>query len=370
MDRPTSRAIYRIFGLAIVFCLVATLVTAASLKEEVARKNSELAERKKSIQTLTAKERTLHKDLAKLEKSVMDAAAALDRLESESKALEKKQAESTARLASLLAERDAASARLSELIQSLWPIYLKAREDGFPSAATWAEANRKAEWLSALYREAQAMREEIERQSQIVADEQSTLDEAAAKLAAHQVKIEDSKAALQKKKSSYEAQIKDVRARRAQDEKMVKSLLDSIATLRHEISLQASKRISGQGGKLPWPARGKVVVRYAPGSNPPCNGLGMALEPGAPVRSVSWGKVVHNDQLRGFGQVVVVFHGEDYYSLYAFLSDAPVPVGREVNQGDQIGVCGFYPKAQGPGLYFELRFRQKAINPFKWLQSG
>lgn len=67
---------------------------------------------------------------------------------------------------------------------------------------------------------------------------------------------------------------------------------------------------------------------------------------------MSWGKVVHNDQLRGFGQVVVVFHGEDYYSIYAFLADTSVVVGREVSQGDQIGVSGFYPKAQGPGLYF------------------
>ena len=39
-------------------------------------------------------------------------------------------------------------------------------------------------------------------------------------------------------------------------------------------------------------------------------------------------------------------------------------------QGEKLGVSGFYPKANGNGLYFELRFHQKAINPLKWLQSG
>ncbi len=370
MDRPVSRTISRIFGLVLVFCLVAAMTAAASLEDEVTRKNAELAAHKKSIETLTTQERALHKDLASLEKTVTEAAAALDKLEAEFDALKQTQAESTARLAALLAERDATSARLASLMQTLWPIYLKAREDGLPSAEKWAEANRKTEWLSALYREAQGMREEIERQSQIVADEQTSLDEAAAKLDAHMSKIKASRTALQKKQSSYEARIKDIRTKRAQGEKEVQGLLGAIAALRHQINVQAAQRISKQEGALPWPARGKVVVRYAPEGDPASNGIGLALTPGTPIRSVSKGKVVHNDQLRGFGQVVVVFHGEDYYSLYAFLSDAPVPVGQEVNQGDQIGVSGFYPKAEGTGLYFELRFRQKAINPLKWLQPG
>ncbi len=371
MNRPASRVMGRISGILLLFVLVfAPLLDAASLEEDVTRKSAELDARKKSIAALTEQERSLHKDLAKLETSVKDAASALDKLETDLDALKAERNAGDARLAALLAERDKTAARLSSLMQTLWPIYLKAREEGFASTEKWAEANRKAEWLSALYREAQGMREEIERQSQIMADEQSRLDEAAAKIDAQLGKIKDSRAVLQKKQASYEARIKDVRTKRVQGEKEVQNLLGSIASLRHQISLQAAKQISKQQGKLPWPARGKIVASFAPEGATPSNGIGLALAPGAAVRSVSWGKVVHNDQLRGFGQVVVVFHGEDYYSVYAFLAETSVEVGREVGQGDQIGVSGFYPKAQGPGLYFELRFRQKAINPLKWLQSG
>ena len=333
-------------------------------------KNRLLAERKKAIEGLTEKERSLHKDLAKLEDSFKEAAAALDKLEKELAALKKEQAEGAKRLNDLLAEREKTTRRLSELMQTLWPIYLTAREEGFASPDEWAEANRRSEWLTALYRQAQGLREDIERQSQVVADQQSVLDQNAANAAAQVEKVRTSRAELEKRKTRFQGQLAEVRNEKAQGEKEIQNLMGSIANLRHQISLQAEKKISKMQGRLEWPAKGKRVVSFNPDGNPASNGIGLALSPGTPVRCASWGKVVHNDQLRGFGQVVIVFHGEDYYSLYAFLSDAPLPVGKEVEKGQQIGVCGFYPAAKGNGLYFELRFKQKAINPLKWLQSG
>lgn len=373
MNRPSIRAVLP-FLATLVILLVALAVSAtcglASLEEEVAAKNKQLAEKKKAIQSLTDKERSLHKDLAKLESSVKQAALSLDKLEDELALLKKDQAEGAARLDALLAEREKTTGRLNELMQSLWPIYLTAKEEGFASAEQWAEANRREEWLTSLYREAQILREDIERQSQIVADQQSVLDQNAAQAEAKLDKIKASRSELEKKKTQYERQIAQVRIKKKESEKEIQGLMNSIAGLRHKISLQSSKKISKLQGKLAWPAKGKRVVSFAPDGNPSSNGIGLSLPSGTPVRSVSWGKVVHNDQLRGFGQVVIVFHGEDYYSLYAFLSDAPVPVGREVERGEQIGVCGFYPAAKGEGLYFELRHRQKVINPLKWLQSG
>ncbi len=373
MNRPTSRPLPHFCAiLLLILCGFSLLASPcrASLEEEMSAKNKQLSERKKAIQSLTEKERSLHKDLARLEDSFKDAAATLERLQTELAALKKEQAEGARRLTALLAEREKTTQRLAELMQTLWPIYLKAKEEGFASTDEWAEANRRGEWLTALYREAQTLREEIERQSQIVADQQSTLDQNAENAAAQVEKIKASRAELEKRKNRFESQLAEVRTKKKESEKEIQNLMGSIANLRHKISLQSEKKISKLQGKLEWPAKGKTVVRFNPDGNPASNGIGMALPAGTPVRSMSWGKVVHNDQLRGFGQVVIVFHGDDYYSLYAFLSEAPLPVGREVEKGQQIGVCGFYPAAKGEGLYFELRFKQKVINPLKWLQSG
>lgn len=342
----------------------------ASLEEDMAEQNKKLAAQKKEIQALTEQERSLHADLGKLESSVKEAASVLEKLEKEFAELKKEQAEGAKRLSALLAERERTTQRLAELMQTLWPIYLTAKEQGFASPDQWAEANRREEWLAAMYRQAQMLQEDIERQSQSLADQQSVIDQSAAMATAQIEKIKTSRSDLEKKKGNFERQLKDVRNKKAQGEKEIQNLMGSIAGIRHQISLQASKQISKLQGQLSWPAKGKTITAFAPDGNPASNGIGLSLAAGTPVRSVSWGKVVHNDQLRGFGQVVIVFHGEDYYSLYAFLSDAPIPVGKEVERGEQIGVCGFYPAAKGNGLYFELRFGQKVINPLKWLQSG
>jgi septal ring factor EnvC (AmiA/AmiB activator) len=373
MNRPSSLPALRFcLVLFLVLCGLSVLATPgrASLEQEMAAKNKELAAKKKTIQSLTAQERSLYKDLARLEDSVKDAVRTLDDLEGELAELKKKQAAGAKRLSGLLAERERTTERLAELMQTLWPIYLTSREEGFASPDEWAEANRRGEWLTALYREAQSLREDIERQSQIVADQQSALDQNAADTAAKVEKIRASKAEMEKRRTRFERQLVSVRNEKKQSEKEIQGLMGAIAGLKHQISLQSERKITKLKGSLDWPAKGRTVVAFNPDGNPPSNGVGLSLSAGTPVRSVSWGKVVHNDQLRGFGQVVIIFHGEDYYSLYAFLSDAPLPVGREVKKGQQIGVCGFYPAAKGNGLYFELRFKQKVINPLKWLKSG
>jgi septal ring factor EnvC (AmiA/AmiB activator) len=111
----------------------------------------------------------------------------------------------------------------------------------------------------------------------------------------------------------------------------------------------------------------ELAGRFRPSSSPPRRGVSLRVDKGAPVTAVSWGKVVHDDILRGFGRVIIILHGEDYYSLYAYLADSRVDVGQDVAMGDVLGTAGYHPELQAPGLYFELRFHQKAINPEGWL---
>ncbi len=134
--------------------------------------------------------------------------------------------------------------------------------------------------------------------------------------------------------------------------------------------------VSGKGtgsiakGKTPWPARGKVVVHYAPDASPPVHGIGLALNEGAPVKAVAWGKVVHSDVLRGLGYVVVLMHPKQYYTVYAHLTGSKYKVGQEVKQGEVLGRAGLYPPAGGAGVYFELRSHEKAVNPETWLSRN
>ena len=142
MNRPSFRLKPRFFAILLILLggfVFAASLGFASLEEEMAAKNRQLAERKKAIQSLTEKERSLHKDLAKLESTVKQAAASLDKLEEELAALKKEQSEGAKRLDALLAEREKTTGRLQELMQTLWPIYLTAKEEGFASTEQWAD---------------------------------------------------------------------------------------------------------------------------------------------------------------------------------------------------------------------------------------
>ena len=92
-------------------------------------------------------------------------------------------------------------------------------------------------------------------------------------------------------------------------------------------------------------------------------GIEILLPGGVPVRAVSEGKVVYSGKLPNYGQVVIIDHGDHYYSLCAHLGASSKKVNELVKAGDQIGQSG----NPGTPLYFEIRARNIAVNPLQWL---
>jgi len=166
------------------------------------------------------------------------------------------------------------------------------------------------------------------------------------------------------------ARVGQVSAQRRDLESELQDILKSIQQLHYQLSIQRTRKLDAHRGALPWPSEGRVVSTFAPEGKPARRGLVIATADSSTVRSVFWGKVVHSDVLRGLGKVVIVYHGNDYYTLYAYLSDVNVKTGQEVEKDEPLGHSGYYPEAHGSGVYFELRFHQKPINPLLWLAPG
>jgi murein DD-endopeptidase MepM/ murein hydrolase activator NlpD len=129
-------------------------------------------------------------------------------------------------------------------------------------------------------------------------------------------------------------------------------------------------------GALDWPVRGKIVGAFGPETHPRFgtttlnNGIDIAAPAGTPVRSVAKGRVEFtNDDFASFGQVVVVNHGDGYYTLYGHLSEILVTTGQEVQAGQSIGRVGDSGTSlKGTVLHFEVRKGGTALNPEDWLQ--
>jgi septal ring factor EnvC (AmiA/AmiB activator) len=88
------------------------------------------------------------------------------------------------------------------------------------------------------------------------------------------------------------------------------------------------------------------------------------------VRSIFDGRVAFASKMPGYGKTVIVDHGDNYYSVYAFTSQIRVREGKEVKEGDVIAITGQTSPLFGPGLYFEIRHFTDAIDPRPWIKDS
>ena len=147
---------------------------------------------------------------------------------------------------------------------------------------------------------------------------------------------------------------------------------------RNETSRGAPEPYSGDfakgQGSLEWPVRGNLVGRFGPETHPRFgttinnNGVDISAQIGTPVRTVGKGRVEYtSEDYASYGPIVIINHGDGYFTLYAHLSEILVTVGQEIPAGQIIGRVGDTGSLKGPELHFEVRKGGTALNPEDWL---
>lgn len=182
---------------------------------------------------------------------------------------------------------------------------------------------------------------------------------------------------LRKSKKMILASLRD---EKASHEKMIAELREASKKLLKLIE-EASKAetyaatgFSGLKGKLPWPVNGKIAIPYGshtdPRFNTPLfrNGVHIQTKSLSAIRSVHNGKVIFAEWFKGFGQLIIVDHGNGYHSLYGNLSEIFSRVGDIIKRDQVIGKVGTSGILNAPGLYFEIRYKGKPLDPSQWLQ--
>ncbi len=164
----------------------------------------------------------------------------------------------------------------------------------------------------------------------------------------------------------------------------VVSLTDKAARLERlleTLSLQSSEAPSSPSGSirpwkgvLDWPVRGTLVETYGRHRHPRfdawtfSNGISVTVPAGTPVRAVYTGRAVYAQWLAEYGNLVILDHGDGVLTLYAWLQSVQVSPGSYVPAGTSVGTAGTGPGRDEPGVYFEVRDRQKAQDPVAWLR--
>ena len=125
-------------------------------------------------------------------------------------------------------------------------------------------------------------------------------------------------------------------------------------------------------GTLVWPAEGDLVGTFGRQRHPTFDtyidrkGIEIATREGSAVHAVSDGEVVYADWLKGYGLVVILDHGRNYFTLYAHASQLSVREGDAVAKGAVLGETGSFGLTDKTILYFELRKGTRAVNPVGW----
>ena len=214
-------------------------------------------------------------------------------------------------------------------------------------AAKKAEQERRAQEArkAELERQAQAARKaEIERQA---LEQKRRAQEQASRSEALQAREEQQIEAAR-------------RAAQSQERTQAASVSDAIAAPEAGRGLQKGLR---------WPLRGTIMARF--GTDRPEGGIWRGIlvkaAEGASIQAVGGGTVVYANWLRGFGNLIIVDHGAEYLSVYAYNQSLLKQVGDTIKAGDPVALAGSTGGQVDSALYFEIRHRGVAMDPLGFL---
>jgi septal ring factor EnvC (AmiA/AmiB activator) len=184
--------------------------------------------------------------------------------------------------------------------------------------------------------------------------------------------------AAQRAVAARETLIKEIDQRRDLNAELAGELGVAAQRLQQQLATLAAGRpaepvaipMASFRGALDWPAAGRVAAPFGAPARPggvARNGIEIAAPAGAPVTAVHPGAVDYADAFSGFGNLVILDHGGNYYSLYGYLGPIEVMRGQRVDAGAVLGRVGTAPA--GPAaLYFELRVDGRSVDPIQWLK--
>jgi murein hydrolase activator len=128
-------------------------------------------------------------------------------------------------------------------------------------------------------------------------------------------------------------------------------------------------------GRLPWPTEGRIITAFGAQVHPRFgtrtfrNGVDIEANEGREVGAVYGGHVIYTGWFKGYGNLIILDHDNEYYTLYAHMAEIGVKEGDDVRQGQRLGTVGDTGSLEGPRLYFEVRYQGKPQDPEQWLRQ-
>ena len=180
---------------------------------------------------------------------------------------------------------------------------------------------------------------------------------------------------IRNKKSLKMAALESLKQAAADLDQTIKSLSwDSDPP--EQIKSISPKSFSSLKGLLNLPVQGKIVSFFGPYKNTKLNvvnfhsGIKIKADRGEPIRAVYDGNILYASWFKGFGNMIIIDHGNNYYTVYAHAEELFASRGDIIEMGDVVATVGDSGSMIGPSLHFELRHHGRPIDPLQWIKKG
>jgi murein hydrolase activator len=187
-----------------------------------------------------------------------------------------------------------------------------------------------------------------------------------------------------------EALLKEIRSKKSLQMAAVESLKASASALDRTVEsfsnaspeaaaapvVVAEKPFESLKGLLMMPVKGKIISFFGRYKDRRFNvtqfqsGIYIKADRGEPIRAVYSGKTLFSSWFKGFGNMIIIDHGDHYYTVYAHLEEQFKSKGDPVEAGEVIATVGDTGSFTGAGLHFEVRHHGKPMNPLGWIKKG
>lgn len=176
---------------------------------------------------------------------------------------------------------------------------------------------------------------------------------------------------LRREKEAHASALKEL----GEAAQRLQRMMDEMSRKTATGSLPVGSGFERMRGRLEYPVRGEVVAGFGQTRHPEFSselfrkGIDIEAPLGEEIRAVEGGRVVFADRFSGYGKMMIIDHGERYYTIYAHLADVLKKTGEVVQKGEPIGLVGDSDSLSGTRLYFEIRKDGKPLDPAPWFKG-
>jgi len=359
-------------------------------KKQASDVNNQIQKRKETVQTIAARETEVIDNLDRIDRDFNIATRRVGLLKDRQKALQERKKATNALLAKLLEKIKKGEAYTSGRIVALYKLGRLGQIHVLASSKNMYEFFKRRSALGKIIAYDRRVLEELTQnqadlQKTLVVfnDQNQTMHILEQEFASQITLLVDSK----KKRTRI---LEDIGQRKTLEMAVIESLKQAATELDLKIRALSHERPEEKknfGGKLlksfidykgllKIPVKGKIITLFGPHRNKKFNvvnfqsGINIRADRGEPVHAVFEGRILYAGWLKGYGNMLIINHGDNYYTLYAHAEELFKAKDESVETDEVIATVGDTGSMTGVRLHFEVRHHGKPMDPAAWIQQG